>query len=141
MWARLRNRLRYLVSGRRIDRDIARELEFHRDMLTEDERRLGHSDATAALNARRRMGNTTLMTEYSREAWIVSWIDALDRDVRYAFRSFRRNPAFTTVALLTLALGIGANTAIFRVVDTVLLRTLPVRHPGELASIRRTFSY
>jgi predicted permease len=141
MWARLRNRLRYLVSGRRINGDIARELEFHRDMLTEEERRLGRSEATAALNARRRMGNTTLMTEYSRDAWIVSWIDALDRDVRYAFRSFRRNPAFTTVALLTLALGIGANTAIFRVVDTVLLRTLPVRHPEELAGIRRTFSY
>jgi len=141
MWARLRNKLRYLVDGRRIDRDVARELDFHRDMLTEDERRLGRSDAAAALNARRRMGNTTLMTEYSREAWMIAWFDAFVRDVRYALRSFRRNPLFTSVALLTLALGIGANAAIFRLVDTVLLRALPVKHPESLVAVRATVSY
>ena len=141
MLARFRNKLRYLIHGDRIDRDVARELEFHREMLAQDERRLGHSDATAALNARRRMGNTTLMAEFARDAWLVSWLDAFVRDVRYALRSFRRYPGFTAVALVTLALGIGANTAIFQLVDTVLLRTLPVSQPNELVALRRTLSY
>ena len=141
MLTRLRSKLRYLIRGGAIDDDVARELEFHRDMLVEDEQKLGRSHETAVLNARRRMGNTALMTEYSREAWIVNWVDALGRDVRYALRSFRRNPAFTAVALVTLALGIGANAAIFRLVDTVLLRALPVRHPQDLVALRSNASY
>jgi len=141
MWARFANKLRYLFRGGRIDRDVAQEIEFHRDMLAEDERRLGRTPAAAALNARRRMGNTALMTEYARDAWMVSWLDALGRDVRYALRSFARNPGFTLVATLTLALGIGANTAIFRLVDAIMLRALPVEHPEELLAIRRTVSY
>ena len=141
MFTRLRSKLRYLVHGRRIDDDVARELDFHRDMLVEDEERLGRTHEAAMLNARRRMGNTTLMVESAREAWIVAWFDALVRDVRYALRSFARYPAFTSVALLTLALGIGANAAIFRLVDTVLLRALPVRHPEHLVALRANASY
>lgn len=141
MWARLRNKLRYLMRGSRIDEDLARELDFHRDMLVRDEEQLGRSRETALLNARRKMGNTTLMTEHSRDAWIISWFDTLVRDIRYALRSFARNPGFTAVALLTLALGIGANAAIFRLVDTVMLRALPVERPEELLAIRATFSY
>ncbi len=141
MWTSLRNKLHYLLNGRRIDRELAQELDFHRDMLTEDQERLGYSRGTALLNARRKMGNTTLMTEYSRDAWIVSWFDTLVRDVRYALRSFARNPGFTLVALLTVGLGIGANTAIFRLVDTIMLRSLPVQHPEELLAIRGNFSY
>ena len=141
LWTALRNKLRYLTSGSRIDRDLAQELDFHQDMLMADQERLGYSHETALLNARRKMGNTTLMTEYSREAWIVGWIDTLVRDVRYALRSFVRNPGFALVALATLALGIGANTAIFRLVDAVMLRALPVSHPEELLAIRGSFSY
>jgi predicted permease len=141
MWTELRNRIRYLVGGSRIDRDLAQELEFHRDMLTADQERLGYSHETALLNARRKMGNTTLMTEYSRDAWIVSWLDTLNHDVRYALRSFARNPGFALVAIATLALGIGANTAIFRLVDAVMLRALPVQHPEQLLAIRGSFSY
>ena len=66
MWTRLRNKLRYLGHGTRIDRDLAQELDFHRDMLTDDQERLGYSRETAMLNARRKMGNTALMTEHSR---------------------------------------------------------------------------
>lgn len=141
MFRRLRNKLRYLIGGRAIDEDIQRELDFHHDMLVEDEEKLGRSHSTAVLNARRRMGNTTVTTEYARDAWIVGWVDALVRDVRYAVRSFGRYPAFTLIALLTLALGIGANAAIFRLVDTVLLRALPVRHPEELVVLRANMSY
>jgi hypothetical protein len=141
MWARLRNKLRYLLGGSRIDRDLAQELDFHRDMLVRDEEQLGRSREAAVLNARRKMGNTTLMTEHSRDAWIVSWFDTLIRDIRYALRSFARNPGFTIVALLTMALGIGANTAIFRLVDTVMLRALPVERPEELLAIRGSFSH
>ena len=140
-WRRVLSKLRYLVSGKQIDRDLAQELNFHQDMLTADQERLGYSHETALLNARRKMGNTTLMTEYSRDAWIVAWFDALKRDLRYAIRSFARYPGFTVVALATLALGIGANTAIFRLVDAVMLRSLPVSRPEELLVIRGSFSY
>jgi len=141
IWRTFLNKLRYLVSGNRIDRDLAQELNFHQDMLTADQERLGYSHETALLNARRKMGNTTLMTEYSRDAWIVAWFDALKRDLRFAVRSFARYPGFTTIALATLALGIGANTAIFGLVDTVMLRSLPVNRPEELLAVRGSFSY
>jgi predicted permease len=141
VWHAILSKLRYLVTGNRIDRDLAHELHFHQDMLTADQERLGYSHETALLNARRKMGNTTLMTEYSRDAWIVAWFDALKRDLRYAVRSFLRYPGFTLIALATLALGIGANTAIFGLVDAVMLRSLPVNRPGELLAIRGSFSY
>jgi len=141
IWKRFLSKLRYLASGNRIDRDLVHELNFHQDMLTADQERLGYSRETALLNARRKMGNTTLMTEYSRDAWIVAWFDALKRDLRYAVRSFIRYPGFTAVALATLALGIGANTAIFGLVDVVMLRSLPVNRPEELLAVRGSFSY
>jgi predicted permease len=141
IWRTFLSKARYLVSGNRIDRDLAQELNFHQDMLTADQERLGYSHETALLNARRKMGNTTLMTEYSRDAWIVAWFDALKRDLRFAVRSFARYPGFTTIALATLALGIGANTAIFGLVDTVMLRSLPVNRPEELLAVRGSFSY
>ena len=72
MWTRIRHKLRYLVGRRHIDRELAQELDFHREMLTADQERLGYSHGTAVLNARRKMGNTTLMTEYARDAWIVA---------------------------------------------------------------------
>ena len=100
MLTRFRNQLRYLLTGTHIDRALAQEIEFHRDMIARDERRLGRSPEMAMANATRKMGNTTLMTEYSREAWLIAWLDTLVRDVRYALRSFARYPAFTVVALL-----------------------------------------
>jgi predicted permease len=141
MLQRLRNKLRHLLRGGRFDEELARELDFHRDMLIRDEERLGRTREAAMLNARRKMGNTPLMIEYSRDPWLIAWLDTLARDLRYALRSFARNPAFTAVALLTMALGIGANTAIFRLVDAVLLRSLPVERPAELLSVRGNFSY
>jgi predicted permease len=141
MLTRLRSALAYLARRRRFDRELHEEMTFHRDMLVRDEERLGRSRVMAMSNARRRMGNVTLMAEQSRDVWIVAWLDALVRDVRYCLRGLVRHPGFTTVVVLTLALGIGANTAIFRIVDAVMLRGLPVSHPDDLLLIRSGFSY
>jgi len=141
MWTRLANKLRYLVGGNRIDRDLAQELDFHRDMLTADQERLGYSHEAATLTARRKMGNTTLMMEHSRDAWIVRWINELMRNLRYAFRGFAHSPGFTLVALLTIALGIGANAAIFSLVNATMFPRLSVRDPSRLFYVGSVLSY
>jgi predicted permease len=110
-------------------------------MLEADQRRAGLGAADAAASARAKMGSLALSREDAREAWLIGWVDAFVRDVRYTLRVFARQKVFTVVAVLTLALGIGANTAIFRVVDAVLLRMLPVSHPEELLVLRGVQSY
>src|SRR5947209_252130 len=103
--------------------DLERELLGHLDLEAEEH------GVTAA---RRTLGNTTLIKELVREAWGWSSIERLFLDLRYALRAMRRSPCFTATAILSLALGIGANTAIFSLLDAVLLRNLPVRAPEEL---------
>jgi predicted permease len=88
--------------------------------------------------ARRRFGNTTHYREETRRMSRLPWLDTLEQDLRFAVRTFRRAPGFTAVAVLTLALGIGANTAIFSAVDALLLRPLPFSEPGRLMSVSLT---
>ena len=108
-------------------------MRFHQDQLAASK---GGRDA-----ARRQFGNATTIKEVSREMWGWSSLERLFRDVRYALRQLAANPGFAAVAVLSLALGIGANTAIFTLIDHVMLRLLPVSHPEELMVIRESRSY
>jgi predicted permease len=129
-------RLRGLFGDRRADRELDEEIEAHLRLLTERYVRQGMSEAEAEWAARRQFGNVTLLQEVNREMRGIRPIETLVQDLRYGLRMLRRNPGFTFVAVFTLALGIGANTAIFQLIDAVRLRTLPVRAPQELAEVR-----
>ena len=124
-WHAIWLRLRTLITRRRLDRDLADEMAFHLHMRAEDARRRGLAPADAAAASRRQFGNPTALRETSRELWTFRWIESFSRDIRLGLRLLMRQPGFTAVAVLTLALGIGATSAIFSFVDGVLLRPLP----------------
>src|SRR5262249_26984314 len=121
MWARFRNKLRFLFRKERFDRDLAEEMAFHREMLELDNVREGRDRKSAATDACRQLGNVTVAAESSRDAWTIAWLDTLVRDLGYALRMWRRQPGFAAIAIVSLALGIGANTAIFTLINVVML--------------------
>jgi putative ABC transport system permease protein len=126
--------LRYLKRGR-WDSERRRELEFYIDQETDDNISRGMPPAEARAAAIRKLGNRTLVLEEVYTMNTVGWLDTMWRDFRYGARVLLRQPAFACIAISSLALGIGANTAIFQLVDTVRLRTLPVPAPEELARV------
>src|SRR5580698_8988001 len=114
------------------DEELSEEIQAHLTLGTREEMESGQSRKEAQLASRREFGNETLARETTRDMWGWRWVGELIQDVRYGLRLLGKNPGFTAVAILTLALGIGANTAIFSLVDTVMLKMLPVQKPEEL---------
>ena len=118
------------------DKELREELRAHLDMAAADRVDRGASQHDAEVAARRELGNLAQIQEATLDVWGSRWIRQTGQDIRYALRIFRRNPGFALVAILSLALGIGANTALFEVINAVRLRPLPIADPGNLFEIK-----
>jgi predicted permease len=126
--------IRRLIHRRRAERELDEEIRAHLEMETARNVADGMSPEEARLAARRSFGSVALSKEDSRAMWGLGSLEILWQDLRYGVRMMLKNPGFTTIAVLTLSLGIGANTAIFTLLDKLLIRTLPVERPDQLVT-------
>ena len=117
------------------DLDLQEEMRLHRELRARSLEEAGAGPEESRSAAQRKFGNLLRLQEEIHQAWGWNWIDNLGRDLKYAWRRLRNSPGFTTVAVLTLALGIGANTAIFTLIEQVMFNPLPVERPEELYSL------
>jgi predicted permease len=132
-------RSRTLFRGERFDRELDEEMGLHRE-LRERERRVGGGlTGEERYATQRKFGNALEMRERGHDMWGVNWLEDSARDLRYGLRVLRKNPGFTAVAILTLALGIGVNTAVFSVVNAALVKSLPYPDAGRLMHLWETY--
>src|SRR5687768_6345711 len=125
------SRLQDWIRRDALDRDLSEELDFHRNQLQRDAVAEGAEPSAAGSIARRRLGNLVRVHEDARERWSIPWLDQLQQDVRFGLRGLRRSPGFTATVILTLGLGIGANTVMFNMVDRMMFRPHAwLRDPG-----------
>jgi hypothetical protein len=135
-WLRiLPERLRATFVKRRMDRALDEELQWHLDMLIEQHLERGLAPDAARRAARQGLGGADQIKEFVRDTRGFAWVESIARDIRYGARMLRQSPGFTAVAVLTLALGIGANTAIFSVIDAVFLKRLPFPHSERIVMV------
>ena len=135
LWERIRRRLRVMFRRADVESELSDEIRLHLDMESEDLMRQGKTRAEARREARLRLGGVEQTREAVRAARVLHWLESIGQDIRYGLRQFRRAPGLTLAVVASLTVGLGANVAIFSLIDAAVLRPLPVADPNRLVQL------